>query len=188
MGKWAWGLTAGTVLAAAVAAVLVFRPEPTGKAVGSREGPSSSAVALWTDLARFERSHLQAFSDSFGSAPADDLEVLNAVNELMVAVTGPGGLWRKTVPTQFFGCENDAESSMCRRLAEENARLSEWDVLQEQLMLVETEKAAARFLKKKGERIRAYIDTFVPQDGSFSAIRATPFFADNLASALTGPR
>ena len=189
MKRLAWGLGAAAVIATAVFVLLAYPPDPTGNATGRKKGgPTDGAVALWSELSRFEDSHLQAFSGAFEEGPSDTLEVLNATNELMCSITGHGGLWRKTVPNQFFGCDNDADSPICARFARLEAKLGEWDRLQEQLLSLESEKAARRFMKKNGDKLRAYIATFVPEATSFSAVQATPFFEAELASALTaGP-
>jgi hypothetical protein len=182
MKRWAPAAAAAAVVAAVVVAVVLLRPEPTGRATGER--PSKEALALWETLARYEQPYLATWDERFAGQPADALEVLAGFNELASGVTGFGGLWRKTVPNDYFGCVADPETPICQRLAAATKNFERFDALQQAILDLETDRDAQKFLAKNAALLREYLDTYVPADRSFSAIQATPFFAQNLASAL----
>lgn len=185
MKKWGLGLAVGVVVAAAVVLVVLFRPDPTGRATGSRGGgPSEAALTLWADLQRYETPYLAAFAERFEGAPDDALEVLVTFQELVCAVTGFGGLWRKTVPGEYFGCNDLGETPICQKLASVQKNFTQWDALQEQIMAIDDARGAETFLAAHLAELQGYLRTYVPSDRSLTAIQATPFFAEQLAMAL----
>lgn len=182
MKRWAPAIGAAVAVAAIVVAIVFLRPEPTGRATGERL--PREALELWQALARYQEPYLGAWADRFAEEPYDSLEVLAGFNELASGVTGFGGLWRKTVPEDYFGCPADPDTPICRTIAAAQKNFARWDQLQEVIMALETEKDARRFLAQNGKALREYLERYVPADRSFSAVQATPFFAENLASAL----
>ena len=182
-------LVAGlAVLAGAVGILLYLQTDPTGSARGSSVKRAAAVKALqqelWGEMAKFEGSYLDAYAEQFRAAPDDSMELLTAFNELAYNITGYGGLWRKTVPDKYFGCANNEHMPVCARFKQLQSSFSEWDKLQEEIMDVETERQARRFLMNNGGKLQAYIQTYAPADESFSAVQSTPFFRDHLADQL----
>ena len=183
MKRWGIALGAAVVVAAAVFAVVELRPDPTGRATGAM-GASAEGRDVWAALAKFEDPYLGAWSERFAEGPADNAEVLAVFQELASNVTGYGGLWRKTVPNEYFGCAADADPPICRTLASAEKNFARWDALQETMSGIEDERAARAFLRRNRAAMLDYLQTYVPSDRSLSAVQATPFFAENLAAAL----
>jgi len=113
-------------------------------------------------------------------APATELH--GALVELMAAITGPAGLWRKTIPQQWLGCRSNPESKPCRAFAGADTHFAKWDRFQRKLDRAPSNPK--RFLVKSHGHIMAYTQTYVPDDRSFSAARRTPFFREHLEEAL----
>jgi hypothetical protein len=184
-------VVAGVLVAvAAVLAILYSGRDPTGSARGSHVTGSAAGVAmqkaLWQELARYERSYLKAYSEQFTSPPDAPLEALAAFNELAYNVTGPGGLWRKTVPDKYFGCSANEDLPVCQQFKRLEPTLSKWDKLQEEINALETDQQASAFLKANGDRLKQYITTYAPVDESMSSVQATPFFQKNLSKSVAG--
>ncbi len=187
MKKVVVGVAVAVVVAGAVYAVLNWPPTPSGQATGSSIRPGSDAAlqnAMWEALAAHESTYLKAYSEQFQARPDDPLEVLAAFNELAYNVTGRGGLWRKTVPDKYFGCAANEELPICGQFRKLEPELSKWDGLQEQMMSIESPKEARKFLREHGREMEEYLKTYVPQDESFTAVQATPWFSRNLASSM----
>jgi len=182
-------VVAGVVVLAGAAALLYhFQQDPTGSARGSSVKRAAAQKALqqelWSQLSTYEGEYLGAYADQFQQRPDDPMELLTAFNELAYNVTGYGGLWRKTVPDKYFGCAANEHLPVCRKFKQVQADFTEWDKLQEQIMDIETERQARKFLMKNGGKLQAYIETFAPRDESFTAVQSTPFFQENLSAAL----
>jgi len=185
--KLAVGAAVLVVVVAAVWTVVNWPPFGAGKATGSLVKPKAGKAmtqAMWTELSKHQESFLTAYADQFQAMPDDAEEVLAAFSELSFQVTGPGGLWRKTVPNKYFGCEANEELPICGKFKAMEKTYSKWDQLQQQMMDLDSPKQASAFLKDHEKEIREYLETFVPSDESFSAVQATAFFEKNLASAL----
>jgi len=182
MKRWAPAVVAAVVVVTVAVAVVLLRPAPTGRATGER--PPKEALALWQALARFQEPYLAAWDERFSGEPADTLEVLVGFNELASGVTGFGGVWRKTVPNDYFGCPADPETPICQGLAAAAKNFGRFDAWQQAILDLESDRDAQQFLAKNGPALLEYLETYVPADRSFSAIQATPFFAQNLAAAL----
>jgi hypothetical protein len=165
--------------------LLFLRRDPTGSARGSAVHPTAEEAvleqALWADLARYDKTYLRAWSATLGGEAGSALDILAAFNELAYGVTGRGGLWRKTVPNRYFGCDNIEDAPVCARFKELAPSFSDWDQLQQQISEIDNEAAAHRFIGRNGERLRGYIETFAPADESISSVQGTPFFKENLA-------
>jgi hypothetical protein len=187
MKKALVGVAVVLVVGVAIWAVSNWPPTSAGKATGSvPKGKQAQGVeaALWEDLSRFEGAYLSAYAEQFEARPDEPTEVLFAFNELAYKVTGPGGLWRKTVPDKYFGCVQNEDMPICLKFKQTERTFSKWDKIQEQINDLADDKAARKFVKEHGKELQEYIRQYVPTDESFSAVQATPFFSDNLASAM----
>jgi len=187
MRKALIGVAVVAVVAVAVWAVMNYPPKPAGKATGSVVKPKAARgmqKALWEELAQHEDAFLDAYAEQFQAMPNEAQEVLAAYSELSYQITGFGGLWRKTVPDKYFGCAANDHMPICKKFKQVHNSFSKWDKLQEQIMELDTEKQARKFLKKNGKELQEYIRYYVPKDESFSAVQATPFFSENLASSM----
>lgn len=169
-----------------VGAVLWFvQPDPTGMAIG-RLAPAERELhlKLWHALQPSGSLYLKEWSDTLADPPDDPVQLTEAFNELAFAVTGPAGLWRKTVPNEYFGCKADPATPVCQRLAEVARHLERWDRLQERLARVGSPAEARRLLKEQGPAMEEYLRTLVPAGRGLEALQQTPYFAANVASAL----
>lgn len=188
MKKTAFIAIGVVVLAGAVGILLYLQADPTGSARGSSVKRAAAVKALqddlWGELAKYEDAYLDAYAEQFRAMPEDSMELLTAFNELAYNVTGYGGLWRKTVPDKYFGCANNEHMPVCQKFKKLQVNFGEWDKLQEEIMDIETERQARRFLMNNGGKIQLYLQTFAPIDESFTAVQNTPFFRDNLSSQL----
>ena len=164
-----------------------YPPAPTGNATGSAVKPRQADAlqqALWSELAKHESAYLGAYAEYFEGSPNEPLELVNAFNELAYNITGPGGLWRKTVPDKYFGCAANEHMPICQKFKETQQTFSKWDKLQAQMLDIGDDRAARKFLKSHQQELEQYLRDFVPENESFSAVQATPFFSNNLASAM----
>jgi len=168
-------------LAAGAWAVVKWGTGPTGQASGAAP---AVAKALWSTLEQHQGNYLPAWSDQIQEKPADPMEALTAFNELAYSVTGPGGLWRKTVPDKYFGCGENEDLPICAGFRKVQPELAKWDKFQDAINDIGDDRAAWAFLKKHSTEIDEYVRTFVPADESFTAVQATPFFEKHLAAAL----
>ncbi len=175
------------VLGVAVYAVLNYPPKPAGQATGSAVKPrkvDALQKTMWQELSKYETQYLGAYAEYFESQPDEPLELVNAFNELAYSVTGPGGLWRKTVPDKYFGCAANDHMPICKKFNEMNQTFSRWDKLQQEMLDIGDNRQAKKFLQKHEKELQEYLETYVPADESFSAVQATPFFSKNLASSM----
>jgi len=172
-------------LAVAGAVLWSVRPDPTGMAIG-RVDPTERQfhLKLWHALEPTGSVYLKEWSDELANPPDDPLQLAEAFNELAYAVTGPTGLWRKTVPNEYFGCKADPESPVCLRLNDVSARLARWDELQTRITRLGNTAEARRLLRENGPAMEEYLRTLVPRERGLEALQQTPFFAENLAPVL----
>lgn len=179
-------ITAGLTALVAVGILLAWlRPDPTGMAIGRlRPAERQMYMKLWGAMEPAGRSYLRAWSDELADPPEDPMQLVDAFNELAFAVTGPAGLWRKTVPNNFFGCPADPDSPPCRSLKNAATDFKRWDRLQAKLGEVESPSQARRALKKHGKEMEEYLRTMVPRSEGLEALQGTPFFAKTLAPVL----
>lgn len=187
MKKAIVGLAVLLVVGAGVWVMMNYPPEPTGSATGSAVKPRQGDAlqkALWQELSKYEGEYLGAYAEYFETTPDEPLELVNAFNELAYNITGPGGLWRKTVPDKYFGCAANDHMPICKKFKEVNQTFSKWDALQEQMLDIGDNRSAKKFLKKHKKDIEDYLRLYVPEDESFSSVQATPFFTDNLSASM----
>ena len=169
---------------AAAPAKLSAAATPPKPGSGNVEQPiagetDEDVVEVWRALNKYRRSFLVAWADKLSGPPTSAMETLDAFNELMAQVTGPGGLWRKTMPRDWYGCVDAPSSEQCKRLAKANEELEVWDIYQKKL-LAQKGAAAKGWLKTNKPRILAYLDRYTPLTASLSAAQGTGFYIDKL--------
>ncbi len=172
-------------LAVAGAVLLFVRPDPTGMAVG-RLAPAERELhlKLWHALEPTGPLYLREWSAELADPPDDPLQLAEAFNELAYAVTGPTGLWRKTVPNEMFGCKADPDTPVCQRLVEVATSFARWDRLQERLAKLDNPTEARRVLRQEAPALEEYVRTLVPRERGLEGLQATPFFAEHVAPVL----
>ncbi len=163
-----------------------------GVAAGAPGGAQSFAKggavvhpnAVWQKLGEYKGTvFLKQWRENLSGDPGSATDIVDAFNELAYAVTGPAGFWRKTVPNQWLGCVENAETEPCKKVTEMQKELGQWDKIQDAISKLAPEKAAA-FLSRNSSRMLAYMDTYVPTEPSMTAIKTTPFYKKHLAAAL----
>lgn len=147
-------------------------------------GNNQGALAIWKRLSKYSGTFLKAWRQSLEAADIPSAsDVVDAFNELALAVTGPTGFWRKTVPNRWLGCDAMAETEACKKVASLQKELEQWDAIQKQIETLESEQAN-QFLSRNEQRITLYLDTYVPNEPSADAMKSTPFYKKNLAQVL----
>lgn len=179
MKKWILAAAGAVLLAGVGAGLWLVREDPTGMALGD----GGAQKALWNALAPSAR-FLKAYNDQLSQPPDDPMLALTAFNELAYAMTGPSGLWRKTVPKRYFGCDVDDTPPLCQEFKRLDALLAPWDQLQQRIASVPDERAARTLLRENARRFQEYVRTFVPADASLDQVQQTPFFRDHFARYL----
>jgi len=159
-------------------------PTPSLAAGGLGRGQNQGALTLWRRLSKYSGTFLKAWRQSLEAADMPTAgDVVDAFNELALAVTGPTGFWRKTVPNRWLGCDAMAESAPCKKVASLQKELEQWDAIQKQIENLEADQAN-QFLARNEARITLYLDTYVPAEPSADAMKSTPFYKKNLAEVL----
>ena len=172
-------IAAAAVLTLAAVAFWSLRQDPTGMAIGD----GGAQKALWETLAP-NAKFLKAYGEQLAQPPDDPMLALAAFNEMAYAVTGPAGLWRKTLPKSYFGCASDDSQPMCDEFKRMEALLAPWDQFQARIDNVGDERAARAFLRENAKRFQEYTRTFVPRDMGLDEVQQTPFFHDHFARYL----
>ena len=180
------GMAVGLAVLVGIGGALMWlRPDPTGMAIGGRDRVEEEIrLKLWHALQPSSATYLKAWGDELAKPPDDPMLVIDAFNEVAYAVTGPAGLWRKTVPNRYLGCQADPESPPCVTLKSADHEFTRWDALQQRLSKVERAGQARRALRAEGAAMQEYLQTMVPQGQGLAALQETPFFAKNLAPVL----
>lgn len=177
------GLQEGTGEVAKLApSALPPKPSTTKEVTPPSEGKTETdadVVELWKALGRYEKSFLKHWADRLGGAPGSASEVLDAMNELMAQVTGPAGLWRKTVPTEWFGCVDNPTSDQCKKLADASNEFEAWDRFAE-TMVRQRGGGAKSWLKRNKSRMLGYMNRYVPTVASLSGLQGTPLYAEKV--------
>ncbi len=122
---------------------------------------------------------LRMWKDRLRAEHLDAGEVLAAMAELMVQVTGKTGFWRKMAPAQWFGCHGETPDDVCKKLEKAEPQFRKADALQVSVMAV-SHAGATQYIRKNSKKLLEYIDTFVPMDASMSGAQATGFYTAHL--------
>ncbi|MEY3013898.1 MAG: hypothetical protein RIT45_2633 [Pseudomonadota bacterium] len=152
--------------------------EPTEPSSGAGE-TDADVLELWRALGRYEKSFLKNWADRLVGAPGSASEALEAMGELMTQVSGPTGLWRRTVPQEWFGCVDNPGSPQCTKLAAANEEFAAWDRFAEQ-MARQKGSSAKGWLKRNKSRMMGYMDRYVPSVASLSGLQGTPLYAEKV--------
>jgi uncharacterized protein YbjQ (UPF0145 family) len=162
-------------------------PATKGSAVAPGPGPEPAVVAGDTDpavqelvgkLAGFEGAYLRLWKDKLHVSTVDPLDAVGATLELMTQVDK---FWKITVPMEWLGCKTDPKSDVCQNHAKLIKDLRRADDLKHEMERLDRSASALTWLKKNGNRLAVYLDTFVPAETSDSAMRATPFWTAHQA-------
>jgi len=127
-------------------------------------------------MAAHEQTYLNAYAEHFQTLPEDPVELLTAFNELAYNVTGYGGLWRKTVPQEYFGCADNQDTPVCQDYIRFQSEFERWDRLQDDIGGIDTEDKARDYLQAHADELLEHIRQYVPADQSYAAVRATPTY------------
>ena len=158
--------------------------ESTDVAAFGRGSGNAGVLKIWRRLATYGGTYLKSWRDLLdASAPPPANELVDAFNELALAVTGPTGFWRKTLPARWLGCETETHSEPCRKLGELQPDLAQWDNVQKEIEQLAPERAA-HFLARNEARILAYLDMYVPAEPNAEAMAKTPFYQKHLAKVM----
>lgn len=178
MGDTAPAATAGeTREPAAPTPAPIPEPETKAETADSRAGKKLAAELLKRP------AFVRAWRDKLEAAYVEPIDALDALAEVMVQVTGPTGLWRKTMRQEWFGCDHTPDSSQCRRLGEMEHEFRKADALHGEVSRV-SRGASGQWLRHNDDRVQAYLDTYVPLEPSFSGIQATPLYERNLKDVV----
>ena len=113
----------------------------------------------------------------------DPLDALDALAEMMVQVTGPTGLWRKTMPEAWFGCKDAPDSPPCRRVTAMAQDLHKADTLHQEVTRV-TRSGSGQWLQHNKSRLLDYLATYGPAEPSLSGVEATPYYRSKLTDVV----
>ena len=160
---------------------------PTGKAVGTvRSSPEFVAMQkdMWGSLSKFQQPYLESYASHFQSSPDDPLALIAALDKLMYAVTGPSGMWRSHIPKKYFGCSANHDMPICQQFQRLDMAFLPWETLHVQLSSIRTPQEAEAFLSQYGDKLKQYLEYYVPSDKTLDAVQTTPFFKDQLSLFL----
>lgn len=154
--------------------------EPSAPPAAEPDTPDGIAAKELAQALIKRPAFIKGWSDRLGGARPSAADVLDATVEVMVQVTGPTGLWRKTVPQEWFGCRDAPDSAACQRLGEIDKDLRQVDQLQAQIAAAPRDSAAS-WLRRHQEQLTTYLDTYVPTEPSLSSLQATPYYMGKMA-------
>ncbi len=159
--------------------------KPTAVAPGP--GPEPAVASGDTDpavqdlvgkLAGFESAYLRQWKGKLHMSTVDPLDAVGATIELMAQ---DDKFWKVTVPMEWLGCKSDPKSEACMNHTKLVKDLRRADDLKREMERLDRSAAALTWLRKNGNRLAVYLDTFVPAETSDSAMRATPFWTEHQA-------
>ena len=150
--------------------------EPEVAAAPDSNDPAVRGVVA--KLAPLEGVYLRQWKEKLHASTVEPLDAVGAVLEVMVQVDK---FWKITVPTQWLGCAAEPENELCVKYRKMLKDLRKSDDLRHELEHLNRSVAALGWLRKNGDRVAAYVDTYVPTDTSESAMRTTPFWTEHQA-------
>lgn len=178
--RWAWHgrcvRTAGAGLrpqANQPAAVVPIEPTAEPKPVPPVTPPAVRDLSERLD--RYTNSYLRGWRDRLRATHPAPGDVTEAFAELMADITGPNGLWRKTVPQQWLQCSEAPDSEACLALAAATQNFRHLEILRATLGDLSRAQAAT-WLQKHHKTLVGYLDTYVPDAPGLAGAQATPFF------------
>jgi hypothetical protein len=173
---WHWQArcvrSAAAELAAPATGAVVPAAEPTVET--PPPAPLHPVVAAWQPrLAPLQDSWLRTWKGPLQAPGADAMTVVEALTDLAVQVTGPTGLWRQTLPTNWLGCPNQPDLPACKQIRAASGQFADLDALQSELARVRPGDAAD-FLSSRQAYLLQWMADWVPAEGSLSGLSATP--------------
>lgn len=162
----------GGAAPAAKPAVRAPGPAPEPAVVANDTDPAVRDVVA--KLSTYEITYLRQWREKLHAPTVEPLDAVGATLELMAQVDK---FWKITVPNEWLGCRNDPRSEQCVHHAKLIKELRRVDDLRHDMERLDRSGAALNWLRKNGNRVAVYLDTFVPAETSDSAMRATPFWA-----------
>ncbi len=141
------------------------------------EGKTAKEIAV---LLIERKVFIRGMVDKLQRPAPDPADVVDALVETMVQVTGPTGLWRKTMPQEWFGCLAAADSPACLRLRDLERDLRHADALHSEASGLSRGQSSG-WLRRSEARVVEYLRTYVPLEASLAGVQATPFYREKLA-------
>lgn len=179
----ALGVDSAAPEAAPPAAVAPAPSEPAAPSAPPAAEPDTPDGIAAKELAQAlikRPAFIKGWGDRLGGSRPSAADVLDATVEVMVQVTGPTGLWRKTVPQEWFGCRDAPDSAACQKLGEIDKDLRQVDQLQAQIAAAPRDSAAS-WLRRHQEQLTTYLAIYVPIEPSLSSLQATPYYMGKMA-------
>ena len=160
-------------------------PAPVPAPIDSapKDSADTRAAKRVADAMLKSPAFLRGWQGKLEAPVVDPLDTLDAMAELMIQVTGPTGLWRKTMPETWFGCKDTPDSPPCRKVTEMSRDLHKADALHEEVTRV-TRSGSGGWLRHNEARLLDYLATYVPAEPSLSAVQATPYFQSKLKDVV----
>lgn len=155
------------------------KDEDGGAASASKAKQDPDVAAVWLALSPYGNSMLKNWKSALARPPASAYDVLAAFTELMVQVSGPTGIWRKTMPGEWFGCTANPKQEQCTKLAKATEEFKAWDRFQ-RAMERQSASSARGWIKRNKRRLLGYIDRYVPAAPSLTGIQQTPLYLDKV--------
>lgn len=167
-----------TATPAAPPATVTPTPPPSSSKPTKAE-KDADVAAVWLALGTYKGSFLKNWRDALAKPPESAHDVLAAFGELMVQVTGPTGIWMKTVPNEWFGCVANPKQPQCEKLKEATAEFRPWGSFRRQ-MERQSPQSARGWLKRNRRRLLGYIERYVPMQPSLSGLQQTKLYMEKM--------
>ena len=155
-------------------------PETPADPKDQPDSADSSATKILAEALLKRPAFVRAWRDRLEVAHPKPADALDALGEVVVQVTGPTGLWRKTMPQEWFGCKDTPDSAACTKLGEIDKDLRRADHLQEQVAAA-PKGTAGSWLRRHQDELLTYLGTYVPTEPSLSSIQSTPYYMGKMA-------
>lgn len=139
----------------------------------------ADVISVWLALSPYRDNLLKNWRAPLRKAPATAYDVLAAFSELMVRVSGPTGIWRKTVPYEWFGCRANPKQEQCTKLKQANTEFKAWDALHRS-MERQSQSSARGWIKRNKRRLLGYLERYVPSSPNLTGLQQTPLYMDKM--------
>lgn len=157
--------------------------KPSVQPVAKVETGDSKTAKKIAGLLLARPSFVRSWRAKLETPAVEPIDVLDALAELMVLATGPTGLWRKTMPQEWFGCRKAPDSAPCKRLTEMETDFRKADSLHDEVTRVGRAQADG-WLRRNDDRVINYLEAYVPTEPSLSGIQATPLYINRLKEVV----